>query len=149
MNNLDEKSFHQTYYEEIVKKLKEDPYASFLGIQLTELKEGYAQAELTIQDHMLNVHGTAHGAVIFALADYVFAAASNSYGKTAVGISTTTSFMNPGISGSTLKATAVEQKRNRKLAWYQIHVESNKNLLATMEGIVYRKSSLFIDAQEA
>jgi len=144
MRNLDEKQLHQTHYEEILKKLKEDPYANFLGIQLTELKEGYAQAELTIKDHMLNSHGTAHGAVIFALADYVFAAASNSYGKTAVGITTTTQFMSPGILGSTIKATATEQKRNAKLAWYQIHVENSDELLATMEGIVYRKSQLFI-----
>lgn len=147
MKHLEEVKLHQTHYEEITQRLKEDPYANFLGIHLTQLKEGYAQAELTIQDHMLNTHGTAHGAVIFALADYVFAAASNSYGRTSVGISTTTNFMSAGLKGSTLKATATELKRNPKLAWYQIHVESNEELIATMEGIVYRKSNYFINGK--
>ena len=60
---------------------------------------------------MLNTHGTAHGAIIFALADYVFAAACNSYGKTSVGLSTTVNFMAAGLNGSRSKQSLLKKKK--------------------------------------
>ena len=98
---------------------------------------------------MLNTHGTAHGAIIFALADYVFAAACNSYGKTSVGLSTTVNFMAPGLKGSRIKAIAVEEKKNNRTSWYKIRVESDGELLATMEALAYRKNHYFIPVEEA
>ncbi|WP_349774400.1 PaaI family thioesterase [Pseudobacillus badius] len=141
---LDEQEIHETHYEKIVDTLKQEPYANHLGIQLTALGKGTASAELQIQDHMLNSHGTVHGAVIFALADYVFAAASNSYGKVSVGLSTNVNFMAPGQKGAMLTASASEVKKTRRVAWYSITVESEENLLATMEATVYRKDQYFV-----
>lgn len=146
--NLNELEVHQKYYKQIFEILENEPYANFLGIKLQELGAGTASATLEIQDHMLNSHGTVHGAIIFAIADYVFAAASNSYGKTSVGINTTVNFMSAGKNGSLLKATAVEEKRNHKLGWYNIKVESGNELIATMEATVYRKSHYFIPVEK-
>ena len=80
--NLTEKEINQRYQEDIFRHFEQEPYAQFLGIKLLEIGEGTACAELDVKDHMLNTHGTVHGAILFALADYVFAAACNSYGKT-------------------------------------------------------------------
>ena len=74
ITNLTEQEIHEQYYHEIFKHFEEEPYAQFLGIKLQELGLGTATAELEIKNHMLNSHGTVHGAIIFALADYVFAA---------------------------------------------------------------------------
>lgn len=143
-----ELELHEKYYHEIFTHLKEEPYAQYLGMRLTELGAGTATAEIVVKDHMLNTHGTVHGAIIFSLADYVFAAACNSYGKTSVGLSTTVNFMAPGFSGSTIRATAVEEKRNNRTSWYNIRVESNGELLASMEALAYRKNSYFITIEE-
>ena len=128
--------------------LEKEPFAQFLGIKLIEVGEGTATAELVVKDHMLNSHGTVHGAIIFSIADYVFAAASNSYGKTAVGLSTNVNFMAPGKDGACLKAIAVEEKRNNRTAWYKIRVESNGELLATMEALAFRKNRYFVPMEE-
>lgn len=146
---LEDQEVHDTYYEQIRKTMEREPYANHLGIQLTELGKGTASAELQIEDYMLNSHGTVHGAVMFALADYVFAAASNSYGKTAVGLSTNMNFMAPGRSGAILTASAAEEKKTRRIAWYRITVESEGSLLATMEATVYRKDDYFVPIDEA
>jgi uncharacterized protein (TIGR00369 family) len=54
-------------------KLKSDRYANFLGIQITKIERGYAQANLTVAEPMLNFYGFAHGGLIFSLADAAFA----------------------------------------------------------------------------
>jgi len=99
MHNMNEVELHHQYKDEIFQILKNEPYAQFLGIELKEMGEGMAVAELDVADHMVNTHGTVHGAIIFAIADFVFAVACNSYGKTAVGLSTTVNFMAPGKKG--------------------------------------------------
>jgi acyl-CoA thioesterase len=97
---------------------------------------------------MLNSHGTVHGAIIFAIADYVFAAACNSYGRTSVALSNTINYMAAGKKGSRLKATAIEEKKNYRTAWYKIRVESDGELIATMEALAYRKDHYFVPAEK-
>jgi acyl-CoA thioesterase len=145
--NITEQEIHQKYYNEIFSLLEQEPFAQFLGMKLIHMGEGTATAELDIKDHMLNAHGTVHGAIIFSLADYVFAAASNSYGRTSVGLSTNVNFMAPGKMGSRLIAKAVEEKRNNRTGWYKIRVESAGELLATMDALVYRKNHYFIPVE--
>ncbi|YCA45592.1 hotdog fold thioesterase [Bacillus sp. JZ8] len=142
--NITEQEIHQKYYNEIFSLMEQEPFAQFLGMKLIHMGEGTATAELDIKDHMLNAHGTVHGAIIFSLADYVFAAASNSYGKTSVGLSTNVNFMAPGKVGTRLIAKAVEEKRNNRTGWYKIRVESDGELLATMDALVYRKNHYFV-----
>ena len=146
---LKDVDIHQKYYREIFRVLEDEPYAKFLGLKLVDLGEGTAVAEIQVKEHMLNSHKTVHGAIIFSLADYVFAAASNSYGKTAVGLSTNVNFIAPGFLGDVLRATAVEEKRNNKVGFYRISVESRGELLATMDAIVYRKQQYYIEVAEA
>lgn len=112
---------------------------------LVELKAGFAKVTLFPTPHMLHTHGSIHGGIIFSLVDYAFAAASNSYGKTAVGVTNTIHYMSPGLTEHPLTAIAEEVKKTRRLAWYHIHVWSNDELCATMEAMVYRKNENFID----
>ncbi|MCQ6267300.1 hotdog fold thioesterase [Fictibacillus sp. WQ 8-8] len=143
-----EENIHKTFKKEIFEFFENEPYAKFLGIKLLELGEGTATAEVEVEAHMLNSHGTAHGAVIFALADFVFAAACNSYGKTSVGLSTTVNFMAAGRASAKLKAVASEEKKNNRTAWYNIRVESEGELIAVMEALAYRKSGYFVPVEE-
>ncbi|KQU08236.1 PaaI family thioesterase [Peribacillus butanolivorans] len=145
---LDDQDIHELHYDQIKQVLKDEPYASFLGMKLTKLGPGTAEAELIPDDRMLNSHGTVHGAIIFSLADYVFAAASNSYGKIAVGVTTNVNFISAGKRGETLTANAKEIKKNHKLAWYKIEVLNEKELIATMEAMVYRKNHYFVQQDE-
>lgn len=142
--SLTEAQQHEQYYDDIFEVLKNEPYANYLGMELVELKAGYAKATLSPTTHMLNTHGTVHGGIIFSLADYVFAVASNSYGKTAVGVTNTINYLSAGLADHVLTAEAREVKKTRRLAWYRIDVWSNDELCATMEAMVYRKNENFI-----
>lgn len=143
-NKINETEIHLAYKNEIMKMLQKDSYARSLGIKLVDLGEGSAIAEMEVKDNMLNMHGTLHGAVTFALADFVFQAACNSYGRISVGLTTTVNYMTAGELGTLVTASATEEKKNYRTAWYKIHVESNGDLLATMEAVAYRKESYFV-----
>ncbi|RNB55086.1 hotdog fold thioesterase [Brevibacillus gelatini] len=145
---IDERELHRKHYDEICEKLKQDQFAQFLGVKLIELGEGTATAEVTVAEHMLNAHGTAHGAIIFSLADFVFAAACNSYGKTSVALSMNIGFLAAAMKGNRLVATATEEKKNNRTAWYRIRVETEHGLVATLDALAYRKNEYFIAIDE-
>lgn len=143
-NQINETEIHHAYKNEIMKMLQKDSYARSLGIKLVDIGEGSAIAEMEVKNNMLNMHGTLHGAVTFALADFVFQAACNSYGRISVGLTTTVNYMAAGKLGSVVTASATEEKKNYRTAWYKIRVECNGELIATMEAVTYRKESYFV-----
>ena len=116
-----------------------DAFAQHIGIEMLGIQEGMAQARLRIQDYHLNRHGILHGAVLFAVADLVLAAASNSYGPAAVSIQATISYLKAISSGAVI-AQAEELSRNATLGLYDIRLTSEAgDLLAVFQGMVYFK----------
>ena len=77
---------------DITGNVKDDRFAKYVGIELVEVREGYAVAELIVRDDHLNGVNSVQGGAIFTLADYAFAAASNSYGFITVGINVNISY---------------------------------------------------------
>lgn len=125
------------------KFLQNDRFAKLLGIELLEISKGNATAKLEIKDKHLNTVDIAHGGAIFSLADFAFAAASNSHGNIAVGINANISFVKAARKGI-LTAVASEISRNHKLATYSIVVTNSEGeLVASFQGTVYRKKEIF------
>jgi len=55
-----------------------EPIASFLGIKLLDLSQGYAKVAMKLRPEYLNFIGLVFGGIIMAVADQAFAYASNS-----------------------------------------------------------------------
>ena len=118
---------------------KNDRFAAHSGIELLEVRDGYAKARMPIENHHLNGVNVVHGGAIFTLADLAFAAASNSHGTVAVAINASIWYVKAALEG-TLYAEAQEVSLNPKLATYSINVTNEEgDLFATFEGMVYRK----------
>lgn len=118
---------------------KNDRFAQHSGIELLEIGEGYAKAQMPIRDCHRNGVNLVHGGAIFTLADLVFAVASNSHGTVAVAINASIWFVKAAREGI-LYAQAKEVSRNPKLAVYSIEVTDDLGeLVARFEGMVYRK----------
>ncbi len=119
---------------------KNDKFAERANIELLSVCAGSARARMTLHSHHLNGYGTVQGGAIFTLADFAFAAASNSHGTVAVAINVSITFMKAGISG-TLWADAREISRNPKLGSYTVEVKDDQgDLVALFQGLAYRKS---------
>ena len=124
---------------QIEKFLEGDRFAQLCGIELLEVSPGTARAQMPITDAHLNGVRIVHGGAIFALADFAFAAASNSHGTVAVGINVSISYLQAARTGP-LIAEAREVSRNSKLASYTVEVrDENSALIALFQGMVYRK----------
>ena len=55
---------------------KGDRFAVLAGCELTEIREGYARATMTVEERHLNGGDVCQGGAIFTLADLAFAAAA-------------------------------------------------------------------------
>ena len=118
---------------------KKDRFADRANIELVSVSPGQALAKMTLHPHHLNGYGTVQGGAIFTLADYAFAAASNSHGTVAVAINASIWFVKAGTQG-TLLAEAKEVSCNPKLATYSITITDDAGeIVAIFEGMVYRK----------
>ena len=119
--------------------VNKDLFARHVGIELLDVKPGWAKASMKIEPHHFNGANTVHGGAIFTLADFAFAVASNSHGTLAMGINTAVSFVRAATKG-TLYAEASEQSMNPKLASYSVLITDDEDaVVAIFQGMVYRK----------
>lgn len=125
---------------EVRKVLEGDPFARYLGVELVEVRPGYAVARLVVTKAMLNINGVTHGGVLFTLADTAFEAASNSRGAAALALNVNLNFVKACGPGECLTATATEENLTRRTGLYRILVvDGAGGLVAEMAGLVYRK----------
>ncbi|MCK4690736.1 MAG: PaaI family thioesterase [Desulfuromonadales bacterium] len=121
-----------------------DQYAKHSGIELLEVKAGWARVKMTIQPFHLNGARTVHGGALFTLADYAFAVAANSRGQLALAINISMSFVKAAYDG-VLYGEAEELSLNRHLGTYQVKIIDDKQqLIALFNGTAYRKNEPLI-----
>jgi len=126
--------------EAIFKKVKSEPFAQKFGIKLLELDEGYSKVQMKFTPDMKNFLGTAHGGALFALIDAAFETASNSHGTVAVALNMNITYISPPTIGNRVIAEAREFSKTQRTAVYDIKLfDDRNNLIASCEGLVYRK----------
>ena len=78
------------------------------GIRIEEARHRYARISMVVRPDMLNGHGIAHGAMIFALADTAFAYVCNGKNEKTVAAQASVIFLSSAGEGETLIAEAEE-----------------------------------------
>lgn len=117
----------------------QDRFAASIGAQLTEIRDGYAKAELTVTERHLNGANVCQGGVMYTLADLAFAGVANCHGTLTLGISNTITFLHSAQLGDHLTAECTELLDHRKLPYCDIKVTNqNGELLAAVTGLAYR-----------
>jgi len=123
----------------LLERLENDPLARHLGVELLEVKAGYARARMALEPFHRNAFGLVHGGAIFGLADCVFQAASNSHGVFSVAVQASISYFR-APDGNVLFAEATEVSRTNRLAHYSIRItQEGDALIALFQGFVYRR----------
>jgi len=122
-----------------------DPASQGLGMQLLEIRPGYARMSMTVRDDMLNGHATCHGGYIFMLADSAFAFACNSHNFNTVGAGCTIDYLAPGRPGDVLVAEAVEQALQGKTGVYDVAVtDQDGRTIALFRGKSHRVNGTLV-----
>jgi acyl-CoA thioesterase len=130
--------------------LARDRTAQSLGIEVAEMRAGYARLTMTIGDAMINGHGIAHGGVVFTLADTAFAFACNSRDVPHVALEASISFTAPARLGDRLAATAVERSLRGRTGVYEVTIaRETGDLVAVFRGTCYRIRGSVLGAEGA
>ena len=113
----------------------EDRASQALGMQLLEVRPGYARISMTVRRDMTNGHGMCHGGFMFLLADSTFAFACNSHNQKAVAASAEIHFLAPAHEGDVLTAEGQEQHLAGRSGVYDTRVtDQNGKLVALFRG---------------
>ena len=121
-----------------------DMFARLAGAELTEVREGYAKAELTVDERHINGAGVCQGGVFYTLADFAFAAVANSHGITTLGISNTITLIRSAKLGDHLVAECTETVNHHRLPYCDIRITNQDGeILVTMTGLAYRLKTEF------
>jgi acyl-CoA thioesterase len=92
-----------------VAMMARDGASSGLGLEVLEVRRGYARVRMPVEERHLNGHRIVHGGYVFLLADTAFACACNSGRPTTVAATAEIDFIAPARFGDVLEAEAVER----------------------------------------
>jgi acyl-CoA thioesterase len=124
---------------ELKRFFEGDRFAALVGIELEEVRPGYARARLAVEERHLNGAGVVQGGAIFTLADFTFAAAANSRGRLALAIEAHLTFLRATRAGS-LVAEAREESSSRRLSTCTVRVTDDAGeAVALFTGTAFRK----------
>lgn len=116
-----------------------DRYAAAAGAKLVLVREGYARARMRLGPVHLNGVGVAQGGAVFTLADFAFAAASNSHGNVAVALDTSITFVRAATRGI-LTAEAREESVSRRISVCNVRVTGGGGeVVALFRGTAFRR----------
>ena len=96
------------------------------GLQIEETRKGYARVSMVVRADMLNGHGIAHGAMIFALADSAFAYVCNGGNHASVAAQASIVFLDKVAEGETLVAEAEEVAREGRTGVTRVAVRTSE-----------------------
>jgi acyl-CoA thioesterase len=129
--------------ETIREFFRNDRFAAENGMEMVELRPGYARTRLIVSERHLNSIGTIQGGAIFTLADLAFAGACNAAGFLAVGLNMNISCLK-AVSSGTLVAEASELARSSRISTCTVRVtDESGDLIALFQGTAYIKGSPF------
>jgi acyl-CoA thioesterase len=109
-----------------------DACSRALGLELLEVRPGYARMRMSVRPDFLNGHQICHGGLIFTLADSTFAFACNTYNINTVASGCSIEFLHPVREADVLTAEAVEQTLSGRTGIYDIRVTNSAQITVAM-----------------
>ncbi len=123
--------------EKYIAYFKRDNFARENGFVMTHCSPGHAIAQVAIGERHLNGAGVVHGGLLFSLADFAFAGASNSFGKVALSINASITNFHASKSGIITAEAKVITKSNKLIHCNIDVVHESGQILANFKGTVY------------
>ena len=124
---------------DLITFFKKDKFAAMAGVELVDVKPGYAKAQMAITPAHLNAGGVCQGGALFTLADLAFAAAVNSHGALTFSTHADIVFLR-SVSEGTLTAEATEVYDHHRLPFGEVKITDEQGaLVAVLSSSGYRK----------
>lgn len=123
----------------VARMLARDEFSQWLGVEIVEIAAQRAVIRMTVRAEMVNGFGFAHGGIVYSFADSAHAFATNSSGEISVAVDCSISYPAAVRMGDVLTATAVEQTSTNRLAFCEVTVRNQQDVVVGhFRGTVYR-----------
>lgn len=107
-------------------------YARLLGVEITELRTGYAKAVMQVREPHLNSHGAVHGGVLFTMADIACGNAASTYGIWVATSESDFHYLRAAIHTTYVVAEATELSHDDQFATFNLTITDDQgNVLNT------------------
>ena len=127
----------------IARMFAQDAFSQWLGVQVVEVAEGRCVLRMAVREEMTNGFGTAHGGIVFSLADTALAFCTNASGEIAVALDCSISYPTAVRPGDVLTAVGTQQDTTRKIGFANVTVTNqNGETVGHFRGTVYRTQKL-------
>ena len=118
---------------------KADRFATQAGVELLEVKPGYAKARMLVTPEHLNAGGVCQGGALFTLADLAFAAVANSHKLLTLSISANITFLR-SVKQGYVYAEAQEVFNHHRIPFIEVRLtDESDEPVAIMTSSGYRK----------
>ena len=118
---------------------KADRFAANAGVELLEVKPGFAKARMLLTEEHLNAGGVCQGGALFTLADLAFAAVANSHDQLTLSINANITFIR-SVKEGYVYAEAVEVYNHYRIPFIEVRLtDEDGELVAVMTSSGYRK----------
>ena len=118
---------------------KSDRFAANAGVELLEVKPGYAKARMLVTEEHLNAGGVCQGGALFTLADLAFAAAANSHDQLTLSVNANITFLR-SVKEGYVYAEAVEVFNHHRIPFIEVRITDEAGeLIGVMTSSGYRK----------
>ncbi len=106
--------------EAMCRMIEENTYAKTIGLEMLELREGYAEGRIPVKEESKNPLGTMHGGCLYSLADIVSGTAATLRGNYVTTVSGEFSYLRPAVDTEYVTAKAREIRFGKNLAVYRV-----------------------------
>ena len=118
---------------------KADRFAANAGVELLEVKPGFAKARMLVTKEHLNAGGVCQGGALFTLADLAFAAVANSHDQLTLSINANITFFRSAKEGY-VYAEATEVFNHHRIPFIEVRITDEMGeLIGMMTSSGYRK----------
>ena len=125
-------------YEQLRKRRNEkNAFGNLVGVNIMEIREGYARTELEVRPELMNPVNSVHGGVLFTMIDITGGSAAVSHGENVTTVDADVRYLRPGIGVNKLVCEAEEIKRGRQLLVYRVDVKDEKGNILTAGTVTY------------
>lgn len=122
---------------EKLNKRRDMGFIHEIGLEMPEIREGYARGELRLRPVHANPIGSTHGGVIFAMADTIGGTAATSRGRMVTTLSGNINFLSPAMNCERLTGESREIKVGRKTCVYEVTITDEKGRVIAVATMTY------------
>ena len=115
--------------EALCQMIEENSFAKTIGLEMLELREGYAEGRIPVKEESKNPLGTMHGGCLYSLADIVSGTAATLRGNYVTTVSGEFSFLRPAADTQYVTAKAQEIRFGKNLAVYRVDLVYSSSCL--------------------